>query len=320
MSTSIADLLAATSESVKELPLLVKKVEEAAKTKAMADSAKRSSFPLRPSSAMKSERDLYYGLCNHFNPGSVTVDPVRNPILLSLGHAIEKHLVGHLEEAFEVAHKNQSVDYGSVIDPADDKEIRLTGELDFCLINGRTGEVVLCDSKSSSAWAFTKAPLPKEEHIAQLHCYLHSKWARDLNITRALLWYYNKDKSTLRCFEFTYNPSLAEAVIARFQSILNNYRLGTKPPREHVYGQDWQAAYSSFKTEDLREFTVPVDARERVEDAVLNFDDMPKTKIIRYIATVYGGKVVNGHYLEVGNTGLELSLETKEQGEQEDVG
>lgn len=266
-------------------------------------------FPLRPSGALKSERDLYYGLCNYFKPGSITVDPIRNPILLDLGHAIEGHLVRHLERAFRITNRNHSVQYAK-LRRSSGEEIVLSGELDFC-IELESGETILCDSKSSSDFVFRKSDaFPKEEHIAQLHCYLKSEWARNLKINRAWLFYYNKNNSEIRVFEFTYNPAIADAVVERFQRVLDSYESGKIPPREHVFGLDWQVDYSSFKTYDNAEFRTDLASRKVINVKESYFEDMDDNEIKREIACKYGNAVMKTdeatYWLELGMNGLLL--------------
>lgn len=311
MSSAVAKLVEAALEKAVARPKLVERIEEAALLNSAKEDSTRSSFPLRPSSALKSSRELYYGLAHYYRPGSVTVDPTRNPILLSLGHAIERHLVEQLERIAEVTFKNHRVTYGAITDKATGEVIQLSGELDFC-IKGTDGSLIVCDSKSSSDFAFTKAPLPKEEHVAQINLYLHSDWAQSLNVKRAVILYYNKNNSKLKAFEFTYSPGLAIATIERFQEVHDAYRDGKIPPREHVYGLDWQPGYSRYLTEDMKEFHVEVEKRDVVNlydsDSVceLGLEEMSDKEIIRLLATGYGNKIVNGHYLEVGPKGLVL--------------
>lgn len=304
-SKGLKELIAKAKEEAQNHDWAYRKVLEASRAASNKEAGERRSFPLRPSSALKSRRDLYYGLCNYYHPGSISTDAIRNPILLDLGHAVEGHLVKHLERAFKIVHRNHRVEYGSVIGP-DTVPIVLTGELDFCIENDK-GETILCDSKTIAEFGFKMLNGPKEEHIAQLHCYLRSEWARSLNITRAMLFYYNKNTSELRIYEFTYDPAIADAVVARFQEVMDAYTRLQLPKREYVFGQDWQATYTDFKTHDLEDFEKPLDARLSIFDAAFPTDGTDK-EITRFIATEHGNAVVNGYYLTVGAKGLLLKF------------
>ncbi|MES1988104.1 MAG: hypothetical protein V4440_08760, partial [Pseudomonadota bacterium] len=86
------------------------------------------------------------------------------------------HLVDALKSAFQVPYTAQKIIYG-VIKDAGKADIVLGGELDFVL-KLPSGELVICDSKSSADFPFKRNDLPKEEHVAQINLYLHSDFAR----------------------------------------------------------------------------------------------------------------------------------------------
>lgn len=300
----------------KELPWVVERIQEGAKIDGMNKAAKQQSFPLRPSSALRPLRDLYYGLVNYYQPGSIPTDPIegRNTMLLSLGHAIERHLIEYVEKSFAVTARNQRVVYGQVKGKGGEV-INLSGEFDFQLTSSKTGETIIADSKSSADYPF-KSSVPKDEHMAQINLYLHSDWARSRNINKAWIIYYNKNNSDLRVYEFEYSKEKAEEVIARFQSVMDAYLKGEIPQRESVYGLDWQAAYSSYKTFDLREFTLPLDQRVVIEhEDDEQIDSLDREELVRYLALNSGGKgavhksPVRRVWLELGATKLMLKEE-----------
>jgi hypothetical protein len=294
-----------------ELANVRERIQEAAKIFAMNTQSKGNSFPLRPSSALKSDRDLYYGLVNYFKPGTIPVDPVegRNAMLLSLGHAIETHFVEHIGRAFAVGNRNMRVTYGQVTMP-DGTQYNLGGEFDFTITSTKTGETVIADSKSSAAFPF-KGDLPKDDHIAQINLYLHSDWARERGINKAWIMYYCKNDSDIRIFEFAYNKEAAEAVIARFQAVLDSYKKGELPKRVHVLGSDWQAAYSSYRTYDNRSFLTPRHLRTVVKGEL--DEELDSKGLVKRIAIEYDNQVVeaNGrrYWLELGTTTLILKKE-----------
>lgn len=290
---------------------VVERIQTAAKIHGMNQTAKNTSFPLRPSSSLKSLRELYYGLVNHFKPGTIPTSPIegRNVMLLDLGHAIEKHFVGFIEKGFAVPYRSVRMEYATITG-SDGSVYKLTGELDFVLQSTVTGEMIIADSKSSADFPF-KSGVPKEEHIAQINLYLHSSWARERNINKAWILYYNKNNSELKAYEFSYSKELAEQIINRFVTALNSYLAGIIPAREHVLGVDWQAMYSPYKDYDNKEFAIPVDKRAVTKLDYEHIEDLDKKEIVKLLGTRNdAGNVfdfgVKKLYLEAGSTTLIL--------------
>lgn len=284
----------------------VDKAQKAAEEKNFEATEKRNGFPLRPSSALKTMRDLYYGLENWAHPGTIPVTKMdgRVSMLLGLGHLIERHVVYNLKQAgFTILYENHRVTYGELADGTE-----LSGEFDFC-IETKEGELVICDSKSIGDYGFNRTQLPKLEHIAQINLYMHSDWARKKNINRAIVVYYSKNNSDMKMREFQYSPELAEDVIARFQLVYDMWKRKELPPREKVFGLDWEAKYSNFVDHDMAEFNVPEEDRERDTVECLPED---KKDVIRQICIEHGSKVVynkedgQDYWLVVGKTGLLL--------------
>lgn len=269
---------------------VIETIQNAARIHTANLSVEKNSFPLRPSSALRSKRDLYYGLMNYYNPGSVPVNDIegRACMLLELGHAIEKHLVDNIKRAYKIPFTAQKITYGEIV-KADSEKIELGGELDF-VIELPSGERIICDSKSSGDFAF-KLDMPKEEHIAQINLYLHSTWAREQNIQRAWIFYYNKNTSDLRLCEFYYDPRLAKAVISRFQDVYNDYLAGKLPSVEYVLGADWQATYSAYRGYEWAQYKLPKEQRVKAsaQDLLLPSD---KKKLLKYIVKNYGTQLV----------------------------
>jgi hypothetical protein len=294
---------------------VVEAIQKAAKIHAMNQTAKSNSFPLRPSSALKSKRELYYGLVNYFKPGTIPVNPNegRNTMLLALGHSIERHFVEFIERAYAIPYRNLRVNFGE-LQGADGKIYPLNGELDFIIQSTVTGEMIIADSKSSADFPF-KSGVPKEDHIAQINLYMHSDWARARNINKAWILYYNKNNSELKAYEFGYSKELAEEVIDNFNTALNIYLQGLPiPTRVHVLGCDWQAAYSSYRDYDNREFSIPVTERatSKLEEDII--EDMDRKELVKYLAIRpdSGNMFVTGNrrlWLELGSTTLILKEE-----------
>lgn len=302
----------------KERADVVEALQKAAKIHGINTSAKSNSFPLRPSSALKSKRELFYGLINYFKPGSIPVSPTegRNTMLLSLGHAIEKHFVEFIERAYAIPYRNQRVTYAE-IKAVNGETYTLSGELDFVIQSTVTGEMIIADSKSSADFPF-KASIPKEEHLAQINLYLHSDWAKSKGISKAFIMYYNKNNSELKVYEFNYSQELAEAVINKFKEVLNTYLAGDKKgnpfARDHVFGVDWQAAYSSFKDHDNREFSVPLKDRKETSISESDIEEFDRKELTKYLGTRLDSNNIfktekRKLWLELGSTTLILKEE-----------
>lgn len=278
-----------------ELSAVVKHIQDQARIATANIGREKNSFPLRPSSSLKSKRDLFYGLVNYYSPGTIPTSDIegRACMLLELGHSIEKHLVDNIKRAYKIPYTAQKITYGE-IKKKDGTKIVLGGELDF-VIELADGEKIICDSKSSGDFAF-KLALPKEEHVAQINLYLHSAWAREQNINRAWIFYYNKNTSDLRLCEFFYDAALARVVIARFQSVMDAYESGSVPAREHILGVDWQATYSSFREHEWKDYRTTYDKRVLSGDVAADVPDEnfphDKKALLRYLVTKFGTKVV----------------------------
>lgn len=296
---------------------IVTNIQNAAQVNNEEDRVSRNSFPLRPSSALKGARDLYYALENWEKPGTIPTTPIegRACMLLNLGHVIERHLVHYIKMHYEVAITNQRVQYGE-IKRADGSIITLDGELDFVL-KMPSGELVICDSKSSGAFGF-RAELPKDEHVAQINLYLHSQWAKDQGIKRALVVYYNKDTSDLKICSFYYDKDLADAVIDRFQSIFTKWEHKQKPRQEYVLGCEWQAKYSAFRDYEWAEYEKEEHERthttlNEIEEKALPTGD--KKELLKFFVRQYGTKVVftpSGKKMYAKKKGPDMTLSVRD--------
>lgn len=219
------------------------------------ESGQKERYPLSPSQATKSLRDLYYALVNFSKPGTIPRDDFRPETLLTfrLGYAIESLIIQYCKSQFEIIDEQARV---HILNST------IAGNIDFA-IRFKSGEVVLCDSKSAADYSFRKAP--SESNVAQMQLYMHSDWGRAHNVTRAMLFYVNKNTSDINVIEVPYDAATAEALLARFTKAQAYYAANEVPPREYVLGCDWQANYSNFKTYDNAEFAIPVDKREIVD-------------------------------------------------------
>jgi len=279
----------------KETQAAIDAVQDAAKLLTAKLTADKNSFPLRPSSALKSMRDLYYGLVNYYKPNTIPTTAIegRNCMLLNYGHATEKHLVEHIRGAFEVPYTSFKVEYGTVLTEKGTKPITLGGEGDL-IIRLKSGELVLGDSKSSASFPFRKNE-SKDEHIIQLNLYMHSQFCRDLKINRAWIWYYCKDNSELKIFEFYYDAALAQKTLDRFQKVHDMYEAGTLPPQEHILGVDWQASYSPYRDYEWKAY------ESRTRPAIVLTEEQTKKlptdkkELLRYVIVKYGCVTIMTH-------------------------
>lgn len=249
-----------------------------------------SFFPLRPSSCLKPLRDLYYDLVNFYAPGTIPKAPFENRIKLifQFGHLTETLLKKVFAYTYGVQMDQQRVKYGELVDK-DGNIIPLTGAIDWCSNLGGNS-LVLCDAKSIGDFPFKKAP--KAENISQMQLYMHSDIGRAHKLDRALLIYFNKNTSDIKCIEVPYEPELAENLLERLKFVWESYKSGTVPEREYLAGLDWQADYGAYKDYDNLEFTVPEEEREEV--LISETYQTPKNgkKALREHVHLYGNKKV----------------------------
>lgn len=279
----------------------VKEVYELAKEK--AEKERKNSFPLRPSSALKPDLDLYLDLVNYFDPGTIPKDEMegRVNILLESGHVLEDFIVEQYGRVNKITATNQKVTYAT-LDMPDGTTRDLEGEYDFTFIDKETGKEMLGDSKTSADFAFkaTEKPmygkgpaLPKEEHFAQLNLYMHSPEFKKRGIDTARIVYYNKNNSAYFVTEFKYNEELAFATLDRFQKILDMYGRKEMPEQEHFWGHHWKATYGSYRTHLHKQYKAAKNEREILDVSETDFENVtsgPTAGCIYKYAKTYGTK------------------------------
>jgi len=219
-------------------------------------------FPLRPSSCLKSARDLFYDLKNFYKPDSIPKAPfeARIKLIFQFGHMTETMLKKLFAYKYGVSFEQERVKYGELVDK-EGNIIELTGSLDWCsYIGGKN--LILCDAKSIGDYPFKSAP--KEANISQMQLYMHSKWARDNNVNSAVLIYFNKNTSDIKCIEFAYEPVLAANLLKRLEMVWEYYKKDELPPREYILGLDWEENYSPYKDYNNKNFTKALNERERL--------------------------------------------------------
>jgi len=220
-------------------------------------------FPVRPSSATKPLRDIFYDLKNFYNPGSIPKQDFepRIKLIFQFGHATEIIMKKLCANKFTVQDEQKRVKYGELTD-RDGTLIPLTGSIDWAMrLDNSSERLTLCDAKSIGEYPFKTAP--KEANIAQMQLYMHSDWGRANNVDNAILMYFNKNTSDIKCIEIPYDAMLATNLLNRLKLAWDYYLKDEVPPREYLAGVNWEADYSPYREYDNQEF-LPEAKRETI--------------------------------------------------------
>jgi hypothetical protein len=220
-------------------------------------------FPVRPSSATKPLRDIFYDLKNFYNPGTIPKQDFepRVKLIFQFGHATETIMKKLCANKFTVQDEQKRVKYGELVD-RDGTVIPLTGSIDWAMrLDNSSERLTLCDAKSIGDYPFKTAP--KEANIAQMQLYMHSDWGRANDVNNAILMYFNKNTSDIKCIEIEYDGALATNLLNRLKLAWDYYLKDEAPPREYLAGVNWEADYSPYREYDNREF-LPESKRETV--------------------------------------------------------
>lgn len=249
-------------------------------------------FPIRPSSATKPMRDIFYDLKNFYTPGAIpkTDFEPRVKLIFQFGHVTETILKKLCTQKFEVQDDQKRVKYGELID-RDGSIIPLTGSIDWAMrLDHSSDRLSLVDAKSIGDYPFKTAP--KEANIAQMQLYMHSDWGRANNVDNAILIYFNKNTCDIKCIEIPYDKELAEKILSRLKLVWDYYLRDEVPPREYLAGCDWEADYSSYKDYDNLDF-LPTLARQivSVNEFAPTVGKYPKDAIRKHV-NAYGNKIV----------------------------
>jgi hypothetical protein len=270
-------------------------------------------FPLRPSGCMKPMRDLYYDLLNYYNPNTIPKEDFepRIKLIFQFGHLTEDLLKKLCKHEHKVLFEQQRVKYGELVDK-DGTIIPLSGAIDWAMkLDPLSDVLTLCDAKSIGDYPFKS--VPKEDNIAQMQLYMHSDWGRANNVNNAILIYFNKNTSAIKCIEIPYDGNLATKILERLTFVWECYKKAQLPPREYIPGQDWRADYSPYKDHDNRDFTIR--AEERFSISVQEYYQPQKYEKdnVRSHFEKYDDKVVyyldKKVYLVYNNEKLELIKE-----------
>lgn len=211
-------------------------------------------FPIRPSSATKPLRDIFYDLKNFYNPGAIPKNEFepRVKLIFQFGHLTEQLILKLCKNKFDVQNEQKRVKYGELTD-RDGTIIPLTGSIDWSMrLDNSSSVASLVDSKSIGDYPFKTAP--KEANIAQMQLYMHSEWGRENKVDNAILIYFNKNTSDIKCIEIGYDGMLATNLLNRLKLVWDYYLKDEVPPREYLAGCDWEADYSAYKNYDNKEF------------------------------------------------------------------
>jgi len=250
-------------------------------------------FPIRPSSATKPLRDIFYDLKNFYNPGAIPKSDFepRIKLIFQFGHLTETLLKKLCTHKFKVQDEQKRVKYGELVDK-DGSIIPLTGSIDWAMrLNHDSEALSLVDAKSIGEYPFKTAP--KEANIAQMQLYMHSDWGRANKVDCAVLVYFNKNTSDIKCIQIDYDAGLAGKLLERLKLAWDYYLKDEVPPREYLAGCDWEADYGNYKEYDNAEF-LPSLSRSTVSinEYAPTVGKYPKDAIRKHVE-LYGNKIVN---------------------------
>lgn len=249
-------------------------------------------FPIRPSSATKPLRDIFYDLKNFYTPGAIPKQDFepRVKLIFQFGHATEIIMKKLCANKFVIQDEQKRVKYGELID-RDGSVISLTGSIDWAMrLDNSSERLTLVDAKSIGDYPFKTAP--KEANIAQMQLYMHSDWGRANNVDNAILIYFNKNTSDIKCIEIPYDAMLATNLLKRLKLAWEYYLKDEVPPREYLAGVNWEADYSAYRDYDNIEF-LPETARPTIEvkDWAPKIGKYPKDAIRAHVEK-YGNAAV----------------------------
>jgi hypothetical protein len=252
-------------------------------------------FPIRPSSATKPLRDIFYDLKNFYNPGAIPKNDFepRVKLIFQFGHLTEQLVLKLCKNKFSVQDEQRRVKYGELTD-CDATVIPLTGSIDWAMrLDNSSSALTLVDSKSIGDYPFKTAP--KEANIAQMQLYMHSDWGRENKVDTALLIYFNKNTSDIKCIQIAYDAGLAIKLLERLKLAWAYYLKDEVPPREYLAGCNWEADYSPYKDYDNGEF-LPNTIREVItlkeyaprigkytKDAIRTHVEKYGNKVVKYL-------------------------------------
>lgn len=232
-------------------------------------------FPLRPSSAGKCTRELFYEL-NQFMGKEKYVTEVMNPEthrLLNFGHSVEYHLIKQIEEnlkIFDVKYKQQSL---SFFELGGDKGKKrwVEGSMDLCLVNEKYKVAIDVKSKKDRFSSGHKSKWDEEtEKLAnmrsvqalsekafwvenldafldelfdpffranflQLNLYLNSEFLQQRAINHGVILQYNKNDSRLREIRFKPSRSLYEYTKKKFERVFHAVETNKMEEAEQEY-------------------------------------------------------------------------------------
>jgi hypothetical protein len=250
-------------------------------------------FPIRPSSATKPLRDIFYDLKNFYVPNSIPKNDfeARVKLIFQFGHLTEQLILKLCKNKFNVQDEQKRVKYGELTD-RDGTIIPLTGSIDWSMrLDVSSSALTLVDSKSIGDYPFKTAP--KEANIAQMQLYMHSDWGRENQVNKAILIYFNKNTSDIKCIEIDYDGGLAMNLLKRLKLAWEYYLKDEVPPREYLCGCDWEADYSPYRDYDNLEFLPSLQRTSiKVQEYAPKIGKYSKDAIRAYVEK-YGNKAVN---------------------------
>jgi hypothetical protein len=230
--------------------------------------------PLRPSSAGKCERELFYEYMMYQGKASYPIEVTEPDVtrLLNLGHHIETHVIKQFEQYLkmvDVKYRQQVLTFENISSLPITKT--LEGSLDACFFSDKWKCVVDFKSKKdgfssyrSTRWeetaskladmpcveqisnnAYYTADLPEflntlndpffEANFLQLNLYANSSFLKLRGIDHAAIIQYNKNTSQLREVRFKPSESVARMTLEKFQRVVDATEAGVADMAEQEH-------------------------------------------------------------------------------------
>ena len=104
----------------------------------------------------------------------------------------------------------------------------------------------LFELKTVNGWKFQKIKEPFDEHITQVHIYMHM-----LGITKAHIVYLNRDNGEHKAFDVDFNPIIYKAVALKAKEAIELAKQGKEPEAIELDEFETCDPYCKFKTKSL---------------------------------------------------------------------
>lgn len=190
---------------------------------------------IRPSEMGGCTRAIVYDILNF--PSDDIIEPKLKRIFDN-GHAVhERYLEKYFPKlniickVWKTIHgKKKYVDFSEVT--IRDEDLWLVGKPDAIIFHPVTGERYVFELKSINQESFWKLEEPESSHIYQAHIYMYMT-----NLTKAILFYEDKNKQNIKEFEVKFDRNIMYTIIQKIRVIqryVNEYSMtNALPEREY---------------------------------------------------------------------------------------